>query len=123
MGEGLKRADFLGDMTTFGGLEVDGRAVERVCKVVMPGYVVLRCNRREILTREEMRAQEARAKAASQAPEGRATSSRSGRSRRPSGSGAGSTRGPGSVAGSSAIDINYEEPSDSDEYSSSDEAR
>lgn len=119
MGEGLKRADFLGDMTTFGGLEMDDRAVERVCKVVMPGYVVLRCNRREIMTREEASAQEARAKAASQVPERRAPSSRSGRSGRPPGS----ARGPGSVAGSSEIGIECEEPSDSEEYSSSDETR
>jgi hypothetical protein len=43
LGEGMKRMDFLCDLTEFGGLEVDERIVQKTCSVALPGYVVLRC--------------------------------------------------------------------------------
>ncbi|KAF5349648.1 hypothetical protein D9756_008988 [Leucocoprinus leucothites] len=103
MGDGLKRVDFLGQMTAFGGLEVDPGAIGRVCGVVVPGYVLLRCDKREFMTPEEVRAQHARERAASQVP---LPPSRSASSR--------GSRGPGSVAGStrSGIGVDVESPSD-----------
>lgn len=53
MGEGLKRADFLGQMTTFGGLETDSNGVRMVCGATMPGYVMLKCEKWESTMREE----------------------------------------------------------------------
>lgn len=107
MGEGLKRVDFLGEMTGFGGLEVDEPAVGKVCGVVVPGYVVLKCVRRELLTMEEARAQDARARAASQVAGSKSGSRRSASVR-------------GSVAGSSigGIGVDVEEPSSDEDYSS-----
>jgi hypothetical protein len=103
MGEGLKRVDFLGQMTAFGGLEVDPEAVIRVCSVVVPGYVVLKCAKREYLTQEEIRAQQARERDANKVP------SRASRT------------GPGSVSGGShsGIGVDVESPSDSEDESTS----
>lgn len=53
MGEGLKRADFLGQMTTFGGLEANPDGVRMVCGATMPGYVMLKCEKRESMMWEE----------------------------------------------------------------------
>ncbi|KAF9453700.1 hypothetical protein P691DRAFT_813049 [Macrolepiota fuliginosa MF-IS2] len=115
MGEGLKRADFLGQMTSFGGLEVNEAAVEKVCKVVVPGYVVLRCLRREFMTQADLRAQEARARAASQVPSSARSASARGVRRR----GAGSTAE--STPSTSGIGIGVEDPSDSEDYSGSED--
>ncbi|KAL9714682.1 hypothetical protein Ac2012v2_001341 [Leucoagaricus gongylophorus] len=54
MGVGLKRADFLGQMTTFGGLEADPDKVRMVCGARIPGYVVLRRDKREFMAQEEV---------------------------------------------------------------------
>jgi hypothetical protein len=87
MGDGIKRVDYLGQMTAFGGLQIDPAAVGRVCGVVVPGYVTLRCDKREFMTQEEVRAQQARERAANKAPSrssrtpsSRTSSSRSSRS-------------------------------------------
>ncbi|KXN91947.1 hypothetical protein AN958_11007 [Leucoagaricus sp. SymC.cos] len=109
MGEGLKRVDFLGQMTAFGGLEVGREVVKKLCNVVAPGFVVLKCDKREFMTQEEVRAQQARERAASHAASAsRAGSIRSGR--------------PGSAASSQiGIGVDVESPSGSeDEHSSSD---
>lgn len=53
MGEGLKRVDFLGQMTTFGGLEANPDGVRMICGATMPGYVMLKCEKWESMIREE----------------------------------------------------------------------
>ncbi|KXN91942.1 hypothetical protein AN958_11002 [Leucoagaricus sp. SymC.cos] len=107
--EALPNADFLGQMMAFGGLEVGREVGKKLCNVVVPGFVVLKCDKREFMTQEEVRAQQARERAASHAASvGRAGSIRSGR--------------PGSAASSQiGIGVDVESPSGSeDEHSSSD---
>jgi hypothetical protein len=62
LGEGLKRMDFLCDLTAFGGLEADENIVHRTCSVMLPGYVVLRCVKErtplEQMSEQKQRAQE-----------------------------------------------------------------
>ncbi|XP_006458644.1 hypothetical protein AGABI2DRAFT_217401 [Agaricus bisporus var. bisporus H97] len=112
LGEGLKRMDFLCDLTAFGGLVADESTVNRTCNVALPGYVVLSCRKErtplevmevqkqraqdlyeqeEALAKERLEAQQARERTRNM----RAQNSRRGSAR---GSVAGSTRG--SVAGS-----------------------
>jgi hypothetical protein len=62
LGEGLKRMDFLCDLTAFGGLEADESIVRKTCSVTLPGYVVLRCIKErtplEQMSEQKQRAQE-----------------------------------------------------------------
>jgi hypothetical protein len=57
LGEGLRRLDFLGKDTTYGGILLDEAALRRRCGDVLPCMFVLNCQR-YVLTQEEMREQE-----------------------------------------------------------------
>lgn len=60
LGDGLRRMDFLGLETMFGGIRYDETAVRRVCGEILPCTWILDCTTRYPMTREEISAQEAR---------------------------------------------------------------
>ena len=64
LGRGMRRLDFLGKDTMFGGLVLDEAMLRRTCGDVLPCMFVLNCLRRYALTQEEIRDQEARGRAA-----------------------------------------------------------
>lgn len=61
---GMKRLDFLGKDTLFGGIVNDDEQLRRITGVVLPCTFVLKCLRRFAMTAEEIRDQEARQRAA-----------------------------------------------------------
>lgn len=61
---GMKRLDFLGRDTVFGGLVTDERAAERLAGVRLPCTLVLKCLRQFALTAQEISDQRARERAA-----------------------------------------------------------
>jgi hypothetical protein len=64
LGRGMRRLDFLGKDTIYGGIAPDEAALRRLCGDVLPCMFVLNCQRRFALTQEEIREQEARGRAA-----------------------------------------------------------
>ncbi|TFK34908.1 hypothetical protein BDQ12DRAFT_334942 [Crucibulum laeve] len=64
LGDGLRRLDFLGQHTLFGGIESNERLVRRVCGDALPCTFVLKCTHRLPLTETEIRDQEVRHAAA-----------------------------------------------------------
>ncbi|KAJ3891342.1 hypothetical protein GG344DRAFT_77027 [Lentinula edodes] len=63
LGDGLRRMDFLGTETMFGGIREDPTAVKRICGEVLPCTWILDCATRYPMTREEMAAHTAREEA------------------------------------------------------------
>ncbi|KAF9063684.1 hypothetical protein BDP27DRAFT_227767 [Rhodocollybia butyracea] len=63
LGEGLRRMDFLGKETMFGGIREDPGAVMRVCGEILPCTWILDCMTRYPMTREEIATQAAREEA------------------------------------------------------------
>lgn len=63
LGDGLRRMDFLGMETMFGGIREDSSAVRRICSEVLPCTWILDCTTRYPMTREEIAAQQAREEA------------------------------------------------------------
>jgi len=64
LGRGMRRLDFLGKDTMYGGLVLDEIMLRRTCGDVLPCMFVLNCQRRYALTQDEIREQEARGRAA-----------------------------------------------------------
>ncbi|KAJ3799526.1 hypothetical protein GGU11DRAFT_776743 [Lentinula aff. detonsa] len=63
LGGGIRRMDFLGMETMFGGLKEDPATVRRICGESLPCTWVMDCTTRYPMTREEMAAQAAREEA------------------------------------------------------------
>ncbi|KAL0947673.1 hypothetical protein HGRIS_013761 [Hohenbuehelia grisea] len=62
LGEGMKRLDWLGQDSMFGGVERNDRYVKEVCGDVLPCTFVLSCIKRYQMTEQEIREHEARAR-------------------------------------------------------------
>jgi hypothetical protein len=77
LGRGLQRLDFLYKDTMFGGIVIDDALAKRLIGETLPCTFVLRCLRRYALTREEIREQEARDRAAQAASDARTERRRS----------------------------------------------
>ncbi|KAE9395983.1 hypothetical protein BT96DRAFT_125437 [Gymnopus androsaceus JB14] len=60
LGDGLRRIDFLGSETMFGGIRENSEAVKKICGEVLPHTWILDCTTRYPMTREEIAAQEER---------------------------------------------------------------
>lgn len=67
LGEGMRRLDFLGTQTVFGGIEVNERVVRGLCGDALPCTFVLKCQHRYPMTAQEVAEAQARAAAAARA--------------------------------------------------------